>query len=126
MTSILSTAALAGETPPMAGAELAGLLTGNTVYILVPPKTNDESTESLVPFKFGADRSAVARLSNDTTLVGTWTIDGDQYCVDWNNGPKNSCSRLLRSSTMIRIVDAATGDPRGRIAKIVPGNPERL
>ena len=126
MTTLLTTHMAALDGTSMSAAELGGLLTGNTLYILVAPKPDSKGTASAVPFKFGADRTSAARLSEEMTLVGRWQIDGDKYCVDWDNGPKNSCSRLIREAGEIRIVDAANGKVRGRIEKIVPGNPEQL
>lgn len=107
-------------------AQLDGLLTGNTVYIAVPPGGPGGENGGMAPFRYGSDGAASAALPNGTTLVGTWSINGDSYCVDWENGPKGSCSRLVKDGSAIRIVDASTGDPRGAIDHIRPGNPEDL
>ncbi len=125
MISGLAGGAVSAETT-LDAAQLDGLLTGNTVYIAVPPGGPGGENGGMAPFKYGGDGTASARLPAGLTLVGSWTIDGDQYCVDWDNGPRNSCSRLVKDGEAIRIVDAASGEPRGAIDHIRPGNPEGL
>jgi len=60
------------------------------------------------------------------TLVGTWILKDDHYCVDWENGPKNSCTKIVKTANGITLIDAESGDTRGTIDRIVPGNPESL
>jgi len=79
-----------------------------------------------VPFKYASDGSTAARLSPELTLIGTWTVKGDHYCVDWDNGPKNSCSKLVRDEAGITLVDLKSGEARGTVERIVPGNPEDI
>lgn len=110
----------------MDATRLDGLLTGNTVYITVPPGGPGGENGGLAPFWYGGDGRASVKLPAGMTLVGTWRIDGDHYCADWENGPKNSCSRIVKDGETIRFFDVATGEPRGTIDHIRPGNPEGL
>jgi hypothetical protein len=126
MVTILTAggASAAAETA-LDDAQIDGLLTGNTVYLDLPPG-GPGGPGGIAPFLYGADGRAVAKLPSGTMLRGTWTIQDGRYCVDWDNGPKNSCTRLIKADAAIRFVDAAAGETRGRVEKIVPGNPENL
>ncbi len=106
--------------------QLDGLLTGNTLYLAIPAGGPGGPHGGTAPFKYGADGSASVKLPSGTTLVGNWKIDGDMYCVDWDNGPKNSCTRLVKTTDGIALFDVAENEPRGSVEKIIPGNPEQL
>jgi len=106
--------------------QLDGLLTGNTVFLSIPPGGPALPEGGIVPFKYGADGTSAVRLSSKMTLVGTWILKDDQYCVDWENGPKNSCTRIVKTETGIELIDVDSGDTRGTVDRIVPGNPEGL
>ena len=111
---------------PLSAEQLDALLTGNTVFIAVPPGGPGGPDGGVAPFKYGADGNAAAKLPIGTTLVGTWQIDGDKYCADWKNGPKNSCTRIVKTADGYDIVDAAKNEVRGTVLRIEPGNPEGL
>ena len=115
---------LAGENMSM--AQLDALLTGNTLYINVPAGTPGAPDGGIAPIRYAADGSAVAVLPAGLKLTGQWRIKGDFYCIDWENGPKNSCTRLVRTSSGYTVVDTAKDEPRGTVERIVPGNPENL
>lgn len=107
-------------------AQLDALLTGQTLYIAVPPGPAGGPEGGVAPFHYGADGSASAKLPAGMTLVGTWSIKDGQYCVDWDNGPKNSCTALRKTADAIELVDRAKNEVRGTVERIVPGNPENL
>lgn len=126
MATILASAASTAGAATLNEVQLDGLLAGNTAYLSIPAGSPARPEGGIVPFKYGADGSASVRLSEDLTLVGTWTINSDHYCVDWSNGPKNSCTKVVKSEEGIHLVDPKSGDSRGTIERIVPGNPEQL
>ncbi len=126
MATMLASAAGATSAATLNEAQLDGLLAGNTVYLSIPVGNPARPEGGIVPFKYGADGTASVRLSDDLTLVGTWSINSDHYCVDWSNGPKNSCTKVVKSQDGIDLVDPKSGDSRGTIERIVPGNPEQL
>ncbi|MEM7723967.1 MAG: hypothetical protein AAF376_16580 [Pseudomonadota bacterium] len=115
MTTLLTTGAAAAETR-LNPVQLDGLLTSQTVYLDTPVG------EALIYFR--ADAASFARLPNGVQMQGTWALTEDGYCVDWVNGPQNSCTQVVRSADALHMVDSATGDPRGQVSRIVPGNPE--
>ncbi len=118
MVSLLATATAAQAETQMSDAQLDALLTGNTVYVATPG--------GAAPVYYGADGRAAANLPNGTELRGTWVIKDAAYCVDWDNGPKNSCTKVIKTSDGYAMFDLANGDPRGSVDRIVPGNPENL
>lgn len=124
MTTLLATGTVHAST--MNELQLDGLLTGNTLYITIPAGGPALPEGGMVPFKYGADGSSAARLSQDLTLVGTWKLADDHYCVDWDNGPKNSCTKIIKTEDGITLVDVASDEVRGKIDRIVPGNPEGI
>ncbi len=117
MVSLLAATAAHAETE-MSEGQLDALLTGNTVYLATPGGT--------APVYYGADGRAAANLPNGVELRGTWALNGAAYCIDWENGPKNSCTRVVKTEAGISMFDLANGDPRGGIERIVPGNAENL
>ncbi len=100
---------------PMDDAQIDALLTGNTVYLIVP------SGEASV--LFSADGRAAAEMPNGTKMAGAWRIAQGAYCIDWDGGLQNSCTQVVKVVGAVVLRDAATGEPRGTIARIVPGVP---
>lgn len=115
MVSVLAGTTAAAETQ-MDAPQLDALLTGNTVYLAVP--------DGEAPMHYGVDGRTSAVLPNGTKLVGSWRIGKGGYCVDWDNGPQNSCTKVVKSDDGTAMFDAASGDPRGTVTRIIPGNPE--
>ena len=107
-------------------AQMDGLLTGNTAYIHVPPGGPGGPNGGLAFAYYGGDGRASFKLPTGTVLKGTWSLKADHYRADWENGPKNSCTKVIRMPGSVLVVDLATGQTRGTIAKIVPGNAEKL
>lgn len=124
MATLLATGAAQAAT--LNEMQLDGLLTGNTVYLSIPPGGPALPKGGIVPFKYGTDGSSAARLSTELTLVGKWVLKEDHYCVDWENGPKNSCTKVVKTAEGITLIDVGSGDLRGTVDRIVPGNPEGL
>lgn len=103
--------------------QLDGLLTGNTLYVELPPDTQGGATCMLY---HGADGRAALKLPAGLTLVGSWSLKDSHYVVDWENGPKNGLWALDKSDGAISLIEIASGKPRGRVTKLVPGNPEGI
>ena len=116
----------AAQDATLTDAQLDALLTGHTLYIAVPPGPAGGRDGEIAPFRYGTDGSASAKLPAGMTLVGKWSIKDGQYCVDWDNGPKNSCTTLRKTADAIELVDSAMNEVRGTVERIVPGNPENL
>ena len=127
MTTLRDEDHAAGEGATTLGSsQLDGLLTGNTLYIDLPPGGPGGANGGMATCFFGGDGRAAFELPTGTTLRGPWRLAGDHYCADWDNGPKNSCSRLVKAEGMILIFDVASGQKRAVVKSIVPGNPASL
>ncbi|UWR22806.1 hypothetical protein [Sulfitobacter sp. S190] len=117
MVTLLAAGSACAETT-LDSRQIDALLTGHTVYIQTPAGE--------APVYYGADGSTGANLPNGPALRGTWSINGDGYCVDWTNGPQNSCTKISKTAQGITLTDAKTGEARGTILRIVPGNTEDI
>lgn len=124
-TLMLGAPAEAGNTP-LNTMQLDGLLTGNTIYILLPPGGAGGQEGGEASFFYGADGRAAAKLPSGASMNGEWRLESDHYCVSWTDGPQNSCTKLVKVGGEISMRDATTGEARGNIARLLPGNPEQL
>lgn len=124
MTTLLASGLVHAST--LNEMQLDGLLTGNTLYLDIPAGGPALPEGGVVPFRYGADGSSSARLSPALTLVGTWELIEDHYCVNWENGPKNSCTKIEKTENGIVLLDNDSGEIRGTVERIVPGNPEGI
>lgn len=106
--------------------QLSILITGNTLYVTIPAGAPGAPEGGVAQIYFGRDGAARAALPAGQTLIGTWSLGEIGYCIDWENGPRNSCSVLTRAGDSFVVTDAASGDPRGRVFTISMGNPENL
>lgn len=118
------TAAIANE--PMNTAQLSALITGNTLYVEIPAGAPGAANGGTAPIYYATDGSAAAQLPDGLKLVGTWALEDGRYCIDWSNGPQNSCTQLLRGPDGFIVMDATLNEPRGMITLIATGNPENL
>jgi hypothetical protein len=123
-TVLIGSTVAADET--MNTAQLSALITGNTLYVDIPSGAPGAPEGGTAPIYYSEDGSAAAQLPAGLNLVGTWTLDEGRYCIDWDNGPKNSCSQLVRGSDGFVVMDVALGEPRGMITRIATGNAEDL
>ncbi|MGX9355576.1 hypothetical protein ACS3SW_10540 [Roseobacteraceae bacterium S113] len=107
-------------------SQLSALVTGNTLYVTMPAGVPGAPEGGIAPIYYGKDGSAVALLPAGLKLIGIWKMSETGYCIDWENGPKNSCSTIARSDESFEVKDVATGAPRGQVFTIATGNPENL
>ncbi|MEO0945002.1 MAG: hypothetical protein AAFY06_09180 [Pseudomonadota bacterium] len=127
LTLCLAAAAqVASASEPLSTAQLETLIVDNTLYVTVPAGAPGAPEGGVAAIFYAKDGAASAQLPAGLKLVGTWQLSDAGYCVDWDNGPKNSCSTLVRAEDSFLIIDQATGDPRGQVFSIATGNPENL
>lgn len=123
--AVAASFAVPAQAQEIGGAEIDRLVRGNTAIFDV--YDNPATGAGATPYYFGADGRAVIRLPNGRVMTGPWRIEGNAYCTDWDVGPRNSCSKLVRSADgKIEAVNPADGKPRSRLREIKPGNSERL
>jgi len=122
----LTFAQTAAANEPFTADQLGPLIAGNTLYVTIPAGAPGAPDGGVAPIFYGTDGTAAAQLPAGPKLVGTWQMTEKGYCVDWDNGPKNSCSALVRGEDSFLIMDQANGTPRGQVFAIATGNPENL
>lgn len=124
--ALAATTSTALADQPLNQDQLQVLINGNTLYVTIPPGAPGAPEGGIAPIYYGEDGHAVAQLPAGPKLTGSWTMADTGYCIDWTNGPKNSCSTLERSEGSFTVKDIATGDIRGQVFTIATGNPENL
>jgi hypothetical protein len=91
-----------------------------------PQGAPDAPDGGTAPIYYAQDGSAAAQLPGGSRLVGTWALEDGRYCFDWDNGPKNSCTQLVRGTVGFIVMDANLNEPRWVITRLATGNPEQL
>ncbi|MGA8614949.1 MAG: hypothetical protein WB760_25395 [Xanthobacteraceae bacterium] len=107
----------------LTGAELKELLTGKSVYLQNTATSTAGAGQSVL--YYAADGTALYKTGSGRVLHGTWTIKDNTTCNVWKEQP-NACSRYDKTGDTINVVNAATGEIRGKVLKIVDGNPEKI
>lgn len=121
---LFGSAAIADE--KMNTAQISALIAGNTLYVDMPAGAPGAPDGGTAPIFFESDGSASALLPAGRKLVGAWRLEDGSYCVDWDNGPKNSCTQIVRGAVGFIVTDASRDEPRGVITRIATGNAENL
>jgi hypothetical protein len=57
---------------------------------------------------------------------GTWTIKDNTACNDWKELPNNACTKYEKEGDTITLINAQTGQTRGKVIKTAAGNAENL
>jgi hypothetical protein len=108
----------------MTGAQIKELLSGNSLYLENTASSSGGAGQGVI--YYAADGSALFKTAKGPILHGTWTIKENTGCVDWKEQPNNPCSRYDKQGDIITIVNVATGQPRGKVLKVVAGNAEKI
>jgi len=119
--AVLSIAAWAAE---MTGAEIKELVSGKSIYLETGATSTGGVGQGVI--YYGADGNAFYKTAKGAVLHGPWTVKGNTLCNDWKEVPNNPCSKYDKQGDTISISNANTGQPRGKVLKIVPGNAEKL
>lgn len=108
----------------MTGAQIKELISGKSVYLENTAASTGGIGQGVI--YYAADGSSLFKTAKGPIQHGTWTIKGDTVCNDWKEQPNNPCSRYDKQGETITVVNVATGQPRGKIMKIVAGNSEKI
>ncbi|ABD54213.1 hypothetical protein [Jannaschia sp. CCS1] len=120
----MASGAIAAET--MDTEQLSAIIAGNTLYVDIPAGAPGAPDGGTAPIYYSMDGSTTAQLPAGLTLIGTWRLEDGAYCIDWDNGPQNSCTQLIRGADGFIVMDPTLGEPRGMVTRIVTGNAEDL
>jgi hypothetical protein len=103
---------------PLEPVQLELMLAGNTVHMLVGDQP------AMLYFDPRGEVRAI--FPTGTRDRGSWSVRaGGTYCVDWDKGPKRSCTTVLWQPGSVRLVDAE-GQPRAVITRVAIGEDEAL
>jgi hypothetical protein len=108
----------------MTGAQIKELLSGNSLYLENTASSSGGAGQGVI--YYAADGSALFKTAKGSILHGTWSIKDNTACIDWKEQPNNPCSRYDKQGDTTTIINVATGQPRGKILKIVAGNAEKI
>ena len=106
------------ETRPVSVDQLAVLISGNRLIFALG--------EAEARMDYRTDGTLHVVLPGGKQRHGTWTLGpGDAYTAIWADadGPSQTC--LHRDASGLVAKDAGTGEPRGRILAIHPGQAGR-
>jgi hypothetical protein len=107
------------------GAEIKDLLSGKTIYLETTANSATGTAGQGVIY-FAADGTALYKTAKGVMWHGKWEIKGDTNCSNWKEAPDAPCTKYEKQGDMISLVNAATGQVRGKITKIAAGNAEKL
>ena len=108
----------------LTGAQLKELLSGKSVYLENTATSTAGAGQGVI--YYASDGTALYKTGSGKILHGTWTIKGNTACIDWKEQPNNPCTRYDKQGDTITSFNVATGQPRGKVLKIVDGNAEKI
>jgi hypothetical protein len=109
----------------MTGAEIKALISGKTVYIETTAASSSGQAGQAVIY-WAADGTALFKTANGSIMHGKWEIKGNTNCSEWKERPGTGCTRYDKTGDVVTAIDAASGKPRAKYIKVVPGNAEKL
>jgi len=108
----------------MTGADIKELVSGKTVYLdLAASVTGTNGTGVIF---YDANGSLLYKTPKGVMWHGTWTIKENTACLDWKESPNNACTKYDKQGDTISLINAQTGQTRGKVVKTAPGNAENL
>ena len=108
----------------LTGAQLKELFSGKSVYLENTATSTAGAGQGVI--YYAADGTALYKTGSGKILHGTWTIKENTACIDWKEQPNNPCTRYDKQGDTITSFNVATGQPRGKVLKIVAGNAEKI
>jgi hypothetical protein len=108
----------------MTGDEVKALIAGKTVYLELAATSTGGAGQGVIFYSL--DGSALYRTASGAIWHGTWTIRGNNVCIDWKEAPNNPCTKYDKTGNTIAIINLATGQTRGKVTNAVDGNAEKL
>ena len=109
----------------MTGADLRPFLSGKTIYLeLTAASASSKPGQGAI--YWAEDGTALYKTPSGAVWHGKWEIKGDTICTDWKERPNNACVRYDKTGDAVTVIDAASGQARGKIVKTIAGNAEKL
>ena len=108
----------------MTGAEIKEYISGKSVYLELG--AGSVAAPGQGEIYYNPDGTALYKTGKGELWHGTWTIKDNTACVVWKETPNNACTRYDKTGEAISIINATTGQVRGKVTKTAAGNAEKL
>src|SRR5262244_2836247 len=109
----------------MTGAEIKTFLSGKTVYLETTTASASGKAGQGVIY-WGEDGNALYKTPTGAMFHGKWEVKGNTNCTAWKESPNTGCVRYDKAGDVVTVIDAASGQARGKITKTTAGNAEKL
>ena len=109
----------------LTGSEIKALLSGKTFYVETTA-ASAAGTPGQGIIYWGDDGSVLYKTPSSALWHGQSEIKGNTLCTTWKERPNTGCTRYDKTGDTVTIYDAASGQVRAKIVKIMPGNFEKL
>ena len=122
----ISSALLTGSATAadLTGAQIKELIAGKSSYLESSATSTGGAGKAVL--YYAADGTALYKTGKGNVLHGSWVIKENRLCITWKEVPNNACSRFDKTGDTITVINAETGEVRGKVQKIVEGNPEKI
>jgi hypothetical protein len=108
----------------LTGAEIKDLISGKTAYLELTASVTGTNGKGVM--YYDANGTVLYKTPKGDMWHGTWTIKDNTACLDWKELPNNACTKYDKQGDTITNVNVQTGQTRGKIVRIAPGNVENL
>jgi len=127
MTLVLASTFLAGSAmaAELNDAEIKDLLSGKTVYVETTSASSTGTAGKGVLY-YAPDGSILYKTPGGAMWHGKSAIKDHTNCSNWKEAPNAPCSKYDKQGDTVAVLNAATGQVRGKIVKTAPGNVEKV
>jgi hypothetical protein len=108
----------------LTGAQIKELISGKSSYLESTATSTGGAGQAVL--YYAADGTALYKTGKGNILHGSWVIKGNLLCITWKEVPNNACSKFDKTGDTISVINSETGQVRGKIQKLVAGNPEKI
>ncbi len=109
----------------MTAAEIKAFISGKTTYLQTTAMSaTGKPGEGII--YWGEDGTALYKTPTGAMWHGKWEIKGNTACTDWKEKPNNPCVRYDKTGDTVTVLDAVSGQTRGKVVKTAVGNAEKL
>jgi hypothetical protein len=108
----------------LTGAQIKELISGKSIYLENTTTSTGGAGQGVI--YYAEDGTALFKTAKGPINHGKWSIKDNTACVDWKEVPNNACSKYTKEGDTVTVINVATGQPRGKILKVVAGNSEKI
>ena len=108
----------------LSGPEITKLLSGKSLYLELTAASVAAAGQGVI--YYAADGTALYKTAKGSIWHGKWTVKDNTSCTDWQESPGSPCTKWDKAGDTISLLNATTGQVRGKVVKIADGNAEKL